>query len=102
MLNIVDDVTPEGRRAAADTSISGRRVVREPTGLIAERGVSAAQGGRDLDVHETVLRTWMRHPMTACSPASILNHNQPSIRSPRFKNHVKRPSFEFGAGPNSY
>ena len=38
MLNIVDDVTRECPRAVPDTSISGRRVVREPTELIAERG----------------------------------------------------------------
>lgn len=38
MLNIVDDVTRECIGAAVDTSISGRRVVRELTDLIAERG----------------------------------------------------------------
>lgn len=36
--NIVDDVTRECQRAVPDTSISGRRVVRELTDLIAERG----------------------------------------------------------------
>ncbi len=38
VLNIVDDVTRECLRAVADTSISGRRVVRELTDLIAEHG----------------------------------------------------------------
>nr|WP_163956599.1 IS3 family transposase [Sphingomonas insulae] len=38
VLNIVDDVTRECLRAVVDTSISGRRVVRELTDLIAERG----------------------------------------------------------------
>jgi transposase InsO family protein len=38
VLNIVDDVTRECLRAVPDTSISGRRVVRELTELIAERG----------------------------------------------------------------
>ena len=38
MLNIVDDVTRESLRAVPDTSISGRRVVRERADLIAERG----------------------------------------------------------------
>jgi len=38
VLNIVDDVTRECLRAVPDTSISGRRVVRELTALIAERG----------------------------------------------------------------
>ena len=28
--------------------------------LVKDRGVSVAQAARDLDVHENVLRTWMR------------------------------------------
>jgi putative transposase len=38
VLNIVDDVTRECLRAVVDTSISGRRVVRELGDLVAERG----------------------------------------------------------------
>ena len=38
VLNIVDDVTRECLRAVVDTSIPGRRVVRELADLIAERG----------------------------------------------------------------
>ncbi|MFE8586017.1 IS3 family transposase, partial [Sphingomonas sp. NCPPB 2930] len=38
VLNIVDDVTRKCLRAVVDTSISGRRVVRELADLIAERG----------------------------------------------------------------
>ena len=38
VLNIVDDVTRGCLRAVVDTSISGRRVVRELADLIAERG----------------------------------------------------------------
>ena len=38
ILNIVDDVTRECLRAVLDTSISGKRVVRELGNLIAERG----------------------------------------------------------------
>ena len=38
MLNIVNDVTKECLRAVPDTSIFGRRVVRELAQLIAERG----------------------------------------------------------------
>lgn len=38
VLNVVDDVTRECLRAVPDTSISGRRVVRELTDLIAQRG----------------------------------------------------------------
>ena len=38
MLNIVADVIKECLRAVPDTSISGRRVVRELADLIAQRG----------------------------------------------------------------
>jgi putative transposase len=38
VLNIVDDITRECLRAVVDTSISGRRVVRELADLVAERG----------------------------------------------------------------
>lgn len=38
VLNIIDDVTHECLRAIPDTSISGKRVVRELEALIAERG----------------------------------------------------------------
>ena len=32
----------------------------EAVKLVRERGVSAAQAGRDLDVHENVLRKWVK------------------------------------------
>src|SRR4249919_2538603 len=38
VLNIVDDVTRECLAAVPDTSISGKRVVRELTDLMAQRG----------------------------------------------------------------
>ena len=38
----------------------------EAVRLIRERGVSAAQAARDLDVHENVLRKWVRE--LACDP----------------------------------
>ena len=38
ILNIIDDVTKECLAAVADTSISGKRVARELTALIARRG----------------------------------------------------------------
>jgi transposase InsO family protein len=38
ILNVVDDVTKECPSAVVDTSISGRRVVRELTALVARRG----------------------------------------------------------------
>ncbi len=59
ILNIVDDVTRECLRAVLDTSISGKRVVRELGDLVAERGaprmivsdnpvLSEAEGGTEL------------------------------------------------------
>jgi len=41
ILNVVDDVTRECLAAIPDTSISGRRVARELTALIARRGPPA-------------------------------------------------------------
>ena len=38
VLNVVDDITRERLAAVVDTSISGRRVVRELAVLVAERG----------------------------------------------------------------
>jgi len=38
ILNVIDDVTKECLAAVADTSISGRRVARELTTLVARRG----------------------------------------------------------------
>lgn len=38
IFNVIDDVTKECLAAVVDTSISGRRVARELTGLIARRG----------------------------------------------------------------
>ena len=51
ILNIVDDVTREGLRAVLDSSISGKRVVRELTDLIAVRGaprMSVSDNGTEL------------------------------------------------------
>ena len=38
ILNVVDDLTKECLAAVADTSISGRRVARELTAVVARRG----------------------------------------------------------------
>ncbi len=38
----------------------GREFKIEAVRLIRERGVSAAQAARDLDVHENVLRKWVK------------------------------------------
>ena len=37
-----------------------REFKREAVKLVKERGVTAAQAARDLDVHENVLRKWVR------------------------------------------
>jgi transposase len=44
-----------GRRRAFS-----REFKLEAVKLVTERGVAAAQAGKDLDVHENVLRKWMR------------------------------------------
>jgi transposase len=41
----------------------------EAVRLVRERGVSAAQAARDLDVHENVLRKWMKEWATASADA---------------------------------
>ena len=38
----------------------GREFKLEAVKLVSERGVSVAQAARDLDVHENVLRKWVR------------------------------------------
>ncbi len=47
----------------------------EAVKLVRERGVSAAQAGRDLDVHENVLRKWVKE--FAGDPShAFLGHGQ--------------------------
>ena len=65
VLNIVDDVTRECIKAVVDTSISGRRVVRELTDLIAERGkplMIVSDNGTELTSNAVrgVRRRWRR------------------------------------------
>lgn len=38
----------------------GHELKIEAVKLVVERGVSAAQAAKDLDVHENVLRKWVR------------------------------------------
>jgi transposase len=38
----------------------GREYKLEAVKLVRERGVSVAQAARDLDIHENVLRKWVR------------------------------------------
>ena len=62
VLNVVDDVTRECLAAVPDTSISGRRVVRELTELIARRGkpgMIVSDNGTEL-TSNAVLAWWAR------------------------------------------
>jgi transposase len=53
----------------------GREFKIEAVRLIRERGVSVAQASRDLDVHENVLRKWVRD--LAADPAQAFpGHGQ--------------------------
>ena len=53
----------------------GREFKIESVRLIKERGVSVAQAARDLDVHENVLRKWVRE--LASDPAQAFpGHGQ--------------------------
>lgn len=53
----------------------GRELKIEAVRLIKERGVSVAQASRDLDVHENVLRKWVRD--LAADPAQAFpGHGQ--------------------------
>jgi DNA-binding transcriptional LysR family regulator len=59
----------------------------EAVRLIKERGVSVAQAGRDLDVHENVLRKWMRELVAAtdCALTYGLELSPPPLPSPDFE-----------------
>lgn len=57
VLNVVDDVTRECLAAVPDTSISGHRVVRDLTRLIARRGkpgVIVSDNGAELDTRKNL------------------------------------------------
>jgi transposase len=47
----------------------------EAVRLVRERGVSAAQAARDLDLHENVLRKWVKH-FTAAPSDAFPGHGQ--------------------------
>ena len=59
ILNVVDDVTRECLAAIPDTSISGRRVARELTALIARRGRPAMiVSDNGTEFTSTAIRAW--------------------------------------------
>ena len=66
ILNVIDDVTKECLAAVVDTSISGRRVARELTALIARRGKPGAD--RQRQRHRVHLE---RHPRTGPRRAGV-------------------------------
>ena len=59
----------------------------EAVKLIKERGVSAVQAARDLDVHENVLRKWIRElsvdPKQAFPGKGVMNPEQAEIEKLR-------------------
>lgn len=44
----------------------------EAVKLVRERGVSVSQAARDLDLHENVLRKWVREQPTSCRSRRLL------------------------------
>jgi transposase-like protein len=63
------------RRSSAESSRSSRS-------SLSERGVSVAQAGRDVGVHETVLRKWVKEFGSDPAP-------QPSMPQTSYRNTVK-------------
>jgi len=60
-----------------------REFKREAVKLVKERGVTAAQAARDLDVHENVLRKWVRElaadPQQAFPGKGVMKPEQAEI-----------------------
>ena len=61
----------------------GREFKLEAVKLVKERGVSVAQAARDLDVHENVLRNWVREaaldPQQAFSGQGVMKPEQAEL-----------------------
>lgn len=68
----------------------------EAVKLVKERGVSVAQASRDLDVHENVLRKWMRElasdPQQAFPGKGVMKPEQAEIE--RLKKEVAKLKME--------
>ena len=62
----------------------------EAVNLVKERGVSAAQAARDLDVHENVLRKWVREaaldPQQAFPGQGVMKPEQAELERLRKEN----------------
>ena len=68
----------------------------EAVRLVKERGVSVAQGARDLDVHENVLRKWIRElasdPQQAFPGKGVMKPEQAEIE--RLRREVAKLKME--------
>ena len=62
----------------------------EAVRLVKERGVALAQAARDLDLHETVLRSWIRElatdPQQAFPGNGVMKPEQAEIERPKKEN----------------
>jgi transposase len=67
--------TEIGCRAAMQRRKFSREFKFEAVRVVRERGVSAAQAARDLDVHENVLRKWVKE-LSAASADAFPGHGQ--------------------------
>jgi transposase InsO family protein len=68
VLNIVDDVTRECLAAIPDTSISGRRVIRELEAIIVRRGIALMDDGRRREARSA----WLAEDLPARFKGRIL------------------------------
>jgi len=57
--------------------VFSREFKQEAVELVTKRGVSAAQASRDLGIHATVLRRWVR-AAAAVGPAAFPGHGRPT------------------------
>ena len=73
-----------------------REFKREAVRLVKERGVSVAQAARDLDVHENVLRKWVREqtldPLQSFPGKGVMRPEQAEIE--RLKKEVSKLRME--------
>ena len=82
ILNIVDDVTRECLAAIPDTSISGKRVARELTGLIGRRGkprMIVSDNGTEFT--SNAILGWTKDHGSNCVPGTQSLSNRPIARS---------------------
>ncbi|ACM33614.1 transposase IS3/IS911 family protein [[Acidovorax] ebreus TPSY] len=68
----------------------------EAVKLVKERGVSVAQAARDLELHQTVLRSWIRElaadPQQAFPGKGVMKHEQAEVE--RLRREVAKLKME--------